>query len=314
MAKNTFNKLSGSYQSNWASYQIYDPNVIDNVDRNVQLHNQITNGRSSAASCINVLGHLGTTGKETDLISFLNYFGLNVTSIVPFPTGVDINGEKYNDKGNVVFEWIGPKESLINERGGKRGQNRTSIDAYILVKIDGKVTQLLIEWKFTETYHSEQHLRKFSGSTGIERLRRYSNVLVHLRNHRMLLNLNDNEALGLYDLGYEPYYQLLRMTLLAKMTTPLQLTNEINIEDYRIVHLTHSQNMELNTLSQKHLKYAPALQNLIGENLHNVWKERILSPFEPEKFVGGHWCQQRINFPQFQRLNNPHYHHFTPNG
>ncbi len=89
--------------------------------------------------------------------------------------------ELYNDKGNVVFEWIGSKSSLINETGGIRGQNRTSINAYIIAVIDGKITQLLIEWKFTETYHGERYLNKFSGGKVIERLGRYSSILANWR-------------------------------------------------------------------------------------------------------------------------------------
>ena len=48
------------------------------------------------------------------------------------------------------------------------------------------------------------------------------------------------------------------MTLLTKMTTPLKL-NSVEIVDYKIIHLTHSENNDLNILSENHLKYSPGL-------------------------------------------------------
>jgi len=268
----------------------FDHSVLDNIGKEVQLHNQVSNVKSSAASCINVLGNLGKKENMDDLITFLNSFGLNVTSIIPFPTGVKVSEEKYNDIGNVVFEWIGPKKSPINEIGGKRGQNRTSIDAYVLAEIDGKITQIFIEWKFTETYHREGSLHMFSGGKGIERLARYSNILAEWRRKKEVpFKINDNDILGLYDFGYEPFYQLFRMTLLAKRTTPLPLTNKINIEDYRILHLTHSKNIQLNKLCQNHIKYSPGLLAFKDEEIHAVWKDQILTLEEAEKFAWGYW-------------------------
>jgi hypothetical protein len=84
---------------------------------------------------------------------------MDVQEIIPFPAGATFNEYKYTDSGNVVFEWIGPKHSPLHEKGG-RGYNRTSIDAFILAKVDNKVTQIFIEWKFTEEYNSPGELNK----------------------------------------------------------------------------------------------------------------------------------------------------------
>ncbi len=74
-------------------------------------------------------------------------------------------------------------QKITNKLKGRlRGQNRTSIDAYLIAEIDGKITQLLVEWKFTETYNSESYTYKFEGTKGIERLRRYLSVLSKLKN------------------------------------------------------------------------------------------------------------------------------------
>ena len=76
-----------------------------------------------------------------------------IQEIIPFPSGTFFDGYQYIDSGNVVFEWIGPKSSPLHEKGC-RGYNRTSIDAFILAKINNKVTQIFVEWKFTEEYIS----------------------------------------------------------------------------------------------------------------------------------------------------------------
>ena len=280
--------LSERHQRRWKNHHIFDSAVIAGIDDGVQLHRELCNPRSSAAACINTIGSIARN--KDDLTAFLNEFDVGVQEIIPFPTGVDVDGEVYNDVGNVVFEWMGPRRSPIGERGGKRGQNRTSIDAFVLAVVNGKVTQLLIEWKFTETYNGGQNLQKFSGIAGNERLRRYSSCLARLRKAKDLPFRMDYEGgIGLHDFGYEPYFQLLRMTLLAKLTTPLSLGDGPTVEDYQIVHMSHSDNSGLNTLSRSHVSLLPGLKQHAGRTLHEVWRSELLSDAEASKFCGGYW-------------------------
>ena len=174
-------KLTIEFQNQFKGKLIYDESVFYNVDSHVKLHDE-TKGHplSSAAACINVLGSL--MFKPEELINFLNHFGLEIEMLYEFPTNANVGGRNYSDKGYVVFEWIGPQESPINEKGGGRGLQRTSVDAFVIAKIKGKITQLLIEWKFTEGKSRPLTLEKFSGFRGLERLRRYSEILVPLRN------------------------------------------------------------------------------------------------------------------------------------
>jgi len=234
----------------------------------------------------------GTWGKlkiHMILVMFLNHFGLNVEEVIPFPAGVDVDGRIYNDKGNVVFEWVGPLKSPINEVGGKRGQQRTSVDAFILAKIDGVITQLLIEWKFTETYSDENDLNKYGGIIGNERLRRYSSVLAKLRKIKDVpFDMRDEGSFGLADLGYEPLYQLLRITLLAKMTTPKKLNSDLTIQDYRVIHLSHSRNVDLNYLTEDKLYFSPGLRHMTGKSLHECWRS-LINESERNKFFYGYW-------------------------
>jgi hypothetical protein len=91
----------------------------------------------------------------------------------------------------------------------------------------------------------------------------------------------------MYDFSPDHLYQLLRMTLLAKKTTGMSL-GSYTLEDYRIVHLTHSQNNRINILHPEYLILSPGLKEFSGRQLHEVWKE-LLSPRDRERFVYGHW-------------------------
>jgi len=286
METNPTNKLTIEYQNRWSDKPFYDNSLFNGIDEKVTLHKELNNLMSSQAACLNVFGSLNRS--PNDIIRFLNYFSLNITRVIDFPTGVNVDGEIYNDKGPIIFEWIGPRSSPIYERSGSRGIYRTSIDAYLLAEIDNKITQLLIEWKFTENYSSDAYTHKFTGLEGNERLRRYSSVLAKLRKEK-LFPFNFKGKLGLYDFCYEPYYQLLRMTLLAEMTTPLRLNQDIMVEDYIIVHLMHSENNNLKYLNKSNTKFSPGLRKYVGRALHDIWGNEILTPAERERFVYGYW-------------------------
>lgn len=280
-------KLSLDYQKHFSDKLIFDQGVFENIDSQAKLHEETKdNPLSSAASCLNVLGSLMNEPEE--LKCFLNHFNLDIETVIKFPSNSDVDGQIYKDKGYVVFEWIGPKKSPINEKGGGRGQNRTSIDAYVIAKIKDKVTQLLIEWKFTEGKSRPLALERFSGNKGLERLKRYSSVLVPLRGKEEFpFNFNEESGIGLYDFSVDHLYQLLRMTLLAKTTTPIDI-GTVKIQDYRIVHLSHSMNNAIKILHEKYIFTSPGLKKYSGKRLYDVWNE-ILTPLERKRFISGHW-------------------------
>lgn len=282
------------FQKQFATNLIFDPSVLERIDPSVKLHDEtIRHPLSSSAACLNVIGSMAN--KPEELIKFLGSFGLEIEELLEFPSPVSFGDRLYRDKGYAVFEWIGPLKSPINEPGGGRGQNRTSIDAFVLGKIDGKITQILIEWKFTEGLSRPLVLGRFCGKKGVERLRRYSPILAELRRQDDFpfdfddeYGLSDPRSLlGIYDFSPDHLYQLLRMTLLAKKTIGTNL-GRYTLQDYRIVHLTHSQNNKINTLQPEYLKLSPGLQRFSGRQLHEVWKE-LLSPRDKEKFISGFW-------------------------
>ena len=167
------NKLTLEYQKRFAERLIFDPSILDGIDPAARLHAlTTTHPQSSSAACLNVLGSMAHDPRG--LARFLGCFGLEIEELYEFPSPVDFGGRVYRDKGYAVFEWIGPLRSPINEWGGGRGFGRTSADAFLLGRIAGQVTQILVEWKFTEGVSRPLTLGRFCGTSGVERLRRYS--------------------------------------------------------------------------------------------------------------------------------------------
>ena len=294
MKQKNMNKLSKEFQNQFASHLIYDNAVFERIDPNVKLHDETKrHPLSSSAACINVIGSL--SNEPGGLIKFLGSFGLQIEELLDFPSGVSFGDRIYPDKGYAVFEWIGPQISPINEPGGGRGLNRTSVDAFAVGIINGKITQILIEWKFTEGLSRPLVLGRFCGKKGIERFKRYSPILADLRKKGDFPFDFDDEygrkdprsLLGMYDLSPDHLYQLLRMTLLAKTTTGMDF-GKYTFEDYRIVYLSHSQNDRINILHPEYLELSPGLKQFSGQQLHDVWK-KILSPKDKEKFISGYW-------------------------
>jgi hypothetical protein len=279
-------KTDRDFQEKYRSNQFFNKNILDGgISSNVKLHDEVNNPLSSAASCLNVMGYLN---QNTDrIIPFFNEFGIKIDKFISFPSGTNYEGECYNDKGPIVFEWIGPKKSPINEKGGSRGQNKTSVDAFIICEIEGKNTQIFIEWKFTEKYTSGKVLHNFGGLKGVERIRRYSSILAKQRKENFPFKFQEEDSIGIQDFSYEPFYQLLRMTLLAKETTPAKIAN-IVIENYIILHLVHSDNNELLTIKPEQLKYCPGIYSNKSRDFHELWIS-LLNETEKKHFKYGYW-------------------------
>ncbi|WP_157270147.1 PGN_0703 family putative restriction endonuclease [Azohydromonas aeria] len=275
-------------QQSYRDRQFYNEHVKAGISRNVKLHDAIDNPASSAAACLNVLGYLNQN--PGFIQPFFHSFGLEIEEVIGFPSGVDFGGEVYDDRGPIVFEWIGPRNSPINEKGGARGYLKTSVDAFMLARVNGKVSQVLIEWKFTETYEGGNFLHRFGGLRGVERLRRYADILARQRSENFPFDFDAEDGRGLADFSYEPLYQLLRTTLLARETTGM-LLGEHRIEDYFVLHLAHSENTTLLNVGRKHLRYCPGLAHVGGGmNLHQLWTS-LLSAQERGHFASGYWNQ-----------------------
>jgi hypothetical protein len=164
------------------------------------------------------------------------------------------------DSGFVEFEKVGT-ERLGREKLLTRGTNCTSVDALMLGEtIYGKRTLFLIEWKYTESYSRDS---KSQGDSGERRLDAYQDLL---EDENTPIGISDTEALF-----YEPFYQLMRQTLLGWQMT---VRKEYGAEDWVHVHVIPNENTEL-----RETITSPGLS---GKNITEAWKAVLK---QPEKYV-----------------------------
>ena len=172
------------------------------------------------------------------------------------------------DTGFVEFEKVGSKR-LGKEKQLTRGANCTSIDALMIGEnIYGKRILFLIEWKYTELYGSES---KSKGKSGEIRLKAYEELL-----HSDGCPIN---AKNIKDLYYEPFYQLMRQTLLG---WEMVKRKEYKVDDWLHLHVIPNENKELkNTITSPCLK---------GKNMEEAWKGVLIDPnkyisIDPEELI-----------------------------
>jgi len=109
------------------------------------------------------------------------------------------------DGGFVAYEWIG-KHNYLGEPGARvRGANITSLDGLMCAQCsDGTRVLIVIEWKYLESYGPESVATSRHGTDRVatyQRLLEDTGCPIKHGDHRRLF--------------FEPYYQLLRQTLLA---------------------------------------------------------------------------------------------------
>lgn len=147
----------------------------------------------------------------------------------------DIISAERLDDGFVEFEVIGQK-NYINERQHTRGANATSIDAMMLGRKAKKNVLVSIEWKYTENYSGEP-LYKEARWEIYNPLLEEQNCPIDCDKARDLGKKGPFEALY-----YEPFYQLMRQTLLSwKMAD----ANEYGADDYIHLHIVPDENKEM---------------------------------------------------------------------
>jgi hypothetical protein len=185
------------------------------------------------------------------------------------------------EDGLVDYEWIG-RESYLGERGPRtRGANITSLDAVMCAERDGTRTLLAFEWKYLESYGLGSVA---TSSRGTDRVATYRALLerddcpIRVRDIRFLF--------------YEPYYQLMRQTLLAWQMVE---HGEFGATDWLHIHVVPEKNVAL-----RNSKAAP---DLCGETMRDKWQSvmkqperyRLLSASELLAGVGetGRWAPWR---------------------
>ena len=164
------------------------------------------------------------------------------------------------DAGYVEYEWIGAA-SYLGESGARtRGANVTSLDALICGENDGQRTLLAIEWKYLESYGVESVA---TSKRGTDRVETYRPLLEH---SDCPISVGDVRWLF-----YDPYYQLMRQTLLAWQMVE---HHEFGSSDWLHIHVVPELNVAL--------RRSRAAPDLPGETMADKWRSVLK---QPERYV-----------------------------
>jgi hypothetical protein len=165
----------------------------------------------------------------------------------------------------ISFEWIG-KINYLNENPKigayrQRGAGNTSIDAMMVYETsNGERVMLLIEMKYSESYGVSY--KRFR-SDGTDRFETYQDFF-----YGDASPINLTIAPNLEDFLYEPFYQLLRHSLLASRILEVG-TPKVN--RVQVVHLTVSRNRELLAVTSPQFRQH-------GDTTYAVWNKLLKEP------------------------------------
>jgi hypothetical protein len=176
------------------------------------------------------------------------------------------------DGGYAAFEIIGGEDTNpLGEKNlnRKRGTKSTSVDAAMIGRKDnGKNILVLIEWKYTEKYE-DQKCRYIDG---------YHQNYIDLLRDKDCPIIAPDDIKGLF---YEPYYQLMRQTLLGWRMVTL---NEYNCDEFVHLHVIPLENRELRRNLLVPLNWKNQLKS--PEQYRIVSPDELLKPLESETDAG----------------------------
>jgi hypothetical protein len=162
------------------------------------------------------------------------------------------------DDGYVAYEWIGAANYLGEPGARSRGAHVTSLDALMVGANGGHGTTLVaIEWKYCESYPAHQVLKSKDGT---DRVKIYRPLL-----ERPDCPISVREITWLF---YEPYYQLMRQTLLAWQMVEHA---EFDSTDWMHINVVPEGNRALRARSG-------AAPQLVGETLADAWRSVLKKP------------------------------------
>jgi len=165
------------------------------------------------------------------------------------------------------FEWIGLKDYLgeTSRKPGKRtrGANYTSADfAFRFMRTDSKIQIVIGEWKYTEYYNHEDKGKNHS------RIRNYREAFNRIPG--VFKNKKEELYRGLF---YEPFYQLMRLQLLAQ---EMEVNHEMGADIVTVLHISPMANREF----RRNIT-SPYLADLFPKaEVMDIWKQLVAN----EKF------------------------------
>ena len=152
------------------------------------------NMASSQIACVNFL--LPLTEIPEALLAMLRAMDDDVKGCAPID-------DQYI-QSPVEFEWIGRGHALEGPTVKTRGANSTSVDAFMIAQTPAGRRAYLMEWKYVEEYSRKDF---GEGSKGATRRRRYARLYAESP------SFNGSAPMDAW--FFEPFYQILRLRLLA---------------------------------------------------------------------------------------------------
>ena len=169
------------------------------------------NMASSQIACVNFL--LPLVEIPGALTAVLRAIDGDVTGVV------DI--EHQGTTSPVELEWIGLDHALEGPGVKSRGANSTSVDAFMVAETPTGRRAYLIEWKYVEEYRTED---KGQGRQGETRRRRYACLYEK--------SPSFNHTVPFDAWLFEPFYQILRLRLLADR---MVWNQELGVSEAKVV-------------------------------------------------------------------------------
>lgn len=192
----------------------------------------------------------------------------------------ELHSEVYDieimDDGYIEFEVIG-KKNYLGERSHSRGANATAFDSVVIAKKNkGNNLLIVIEWKYTEKYNGKNLYKK-------ERAKIYDRFF---DDSSCPIKVKEKKSLC-----YEPYYQLMRQTLLSWKMTKAQ---EYGCDEYIHIHVIPKENKELLDVNTSPL--------LKGIGLEEAWKSVLKNPRRYNVISPKNLLAPVINLPETKSI------------
>ena len=213
------------------------------------------NMASSQIACINFL--LPLVEIDGALTAVLRAIDDDVQGVVPI---------KHRGKVSPVeLEWIGVDEPLEKGAPPTRGANTTSVDAFVVAETGTGLRAYLLEWKYTEIYKYGPNLARGNTET---RRRRYA----HLYND--VSSCFKSDQVPMESFLYEPFYQLMRLRLLADR---MVREGELGVTEAKVVVVVP----EGNTTYRERITSPPLAERFSEHNkVSDVFRATLKRPDE----------------------------------
>jgi len=156
------------------------------------------------------------------------------------------------DNGFVEFEFIGSQQ-VLKERAFTRGANCTSVDAAMIGRTaTGELRLFLIEWKYVESYQTDDKYLP-------QRQEVYDQ---HIAAADSPFTVTHPRVLY-----FEPFYQLMRQTLLGHL---LIEKGEADCTSWRHLHIAPAENEEFHR--------RVTAKELTGATVYEAWRNVLVRP------------------------------------